>query len=70
MAEIDKVNVTNLSGIVNSTLVQTVIADAKKEFSRVVWNYYNLHKNDVILSKKVWFFTINLRLDQIRFVFE
>jgi hypothetical protein len=58
---------------VDSVLVQSGLVDpatARREFSRVIWNWYNAHKNDVLHTVGVGFFSFKLKVSHARKVFE
>lgn len=61
MTALDRVNVAGFG--INKDIVRQMMNQA-------VWAWFNDHKDDVIFTKKVFFFSVTLRVRDIRLVIE
>lgn len=45
-----------------SAITDALLKAALPIFTEFVWKEYELHKDDVILSKRVWFYTFDVKV--------
>lgn len=62
MTALDRVNVSASLGVSNALI--------KGLMNKAIWQWYAEHQDEVVFEKKVFFFSIKLRIRDLRFLIE